>query len=119
MGDYHGVYLQTDVQHLEEVFQIFREMFHRIYGFERAKYITLPEVARVPLLKMTKVELELVLLTEKGQIRGGLSMVSKRDARATKPCVQCYYQVSQQCTSTLTTCTGGQCASRCQLREGG
>ena len=90
MGDYHDLYLRTDVLLLADVFETFRATSMKHYQLDPAYYFSLPGMAWDALLKKTKVELELLtdidmhLFFEKG-LRGGVSMVSKRFAKANNP----------------------------------
>ena len=83
----YNLYLKTDVILLSDVFENFRKLCKENYGVDPAWYFTTPGVARDAMLKMTKVELELItdtnmyLMIEKG-IRGGISQISKRYAKA-------------------------------------
>ena len=67
------------------------------YGLDPAHYLTLPGYSWDCLLKLTNVEQELLmdpdmyLFIEKG-LRGGISMVSHRHARANNPCMENYDQ---------------------------
>ncbi|BFZ23189.1 hypothetical protein BsWGS_26228 [Bradybaena similaris] len=95
LGDYHDVYLKTDILLLADIFETFRNTSMRNYGLDPAHYFTLPGLSWDALLKKTKVELELLtdldmhLFFERGK-RGGLSMVSKRYAEANNPLVGGY-----------------------------
>src|SRR5688572_9066692 len=90
MGDYHDLYLRTDVLLLADVFETFRATSMKHYQLDPAYYFSLPGMAWDALLKKTKVELELLtdidmhLFFERG-LRGGVSMVSKRFAKANNP----------------------------------
>ncbi|XP_033121232.1 uncharacterized protein LOC117120319 [Anneissia japonica] len=83
LGDYHDLYLKTDVLLLADVFQNFRATAYRVYGLDPCNYFTLPGFSWDALLSKTGVELELMtdldmhMMFEKG-IRGGISMVSHR-----------------------------------------
>ena len=55
LGDYHDIYLRTDVLLLADVFETFRNTSLQHYGLDPAHYFTAPVV-----MKMTKVELELL-----------------------------------------------------------
>ena len=95
LGDYSDLYCRTDVLLLADVFETFRKTCLRQYGLDPAHYNTAPGLSWDALLKKTGVGLELLtdydqhLFIEKG-IRGGISMVSKRHARAINPRVEGY-----------------------------
>ena len=95
LGDYHDLYLRTDVLLLADVFETFRKTCLQQYGLDPAHYYTSPGLSWDALLKKTGVELELLtdydqhLFIEKG-MRGGISMVSKRYAKANNPMVEGY-----------------------------
>ena len=95
MGDYHDLYLRTDVDLLADVFEEFRNICMQYYKLDPANYYTSPGLSWDALLKKTKVKLELLtdydmhLMVEKG-LRGGISMVSKRYAKANNPLVGGY-----------------------------
>ena len=83
LGDYHDLYLKTDVLLLADVFEIFRKTCMNQYGLDPAHYYSSPGLSWDALLKKTNVTLELLtdydmhLFIEKG-LRGGISMSSKR-----------------------------------------
>ena len=87
IGDYHDIYLRTDVLLLADVFENFRRTALSTYDLDPAHYYTLPGYSWDALLKSTNVSLELItdpdmyLFIENG-LRGGISMVSHRHARA-------------------------------------
>ncbi|KAL9955127.1 hypothetical protein ACROYT_G036413 [Oculina patagonica] len=93
LGDYHDLYVQTDVALLADVFENFRKICLEQYGLDPANYFTSPGLSWDALLKKTGVELELLtevdmhLFIERG-LRGGISMVSKRYAKANNPYVE-------------------------------
>ena len=93
MGDYHDLYLRTDVLLLADVFETFRKTSLQQYGLDPANYYSSPGLSWDALLKSTGVELELLtdydmhLFVEKG-LRGGISMASKRYAKANNPIVE-------------------------------
>ncbi|GBC38838.2 uncharacterized protein LOC114539626 [Rhizophagus irregularis DAOM 181602=DAOM 197198] len=66
MQDYHYIYLKTDVLLLADIFQNFQEMALKKYGLD---LIT---------------DQDMYMMVEQG-LRGGISMVSKRYARANNP----------------------------------
>ena len=87
LGEYHDLYLKTDVLLLADVFEEFRNICMENYSLDPAWYYTLPGLSWDALLKHSKVKLELLsdpdmlLMFEKG-IRGGISMISNRHGRA-------------------------------------
>ena len=95
LGDYHNLYVKTDVALLADVFENFRKLCLQQYGLDPAHYFTSPGLSWDALLKKTGVELELFtdhemhMFVERG-IRGGISMVSKRHAKANNPLVSDY-----------------------------
>ena len=95
LGDYTVLYCRTDVLLLADVFENFRKTCQKQYGLDPAHYYTSPGLSWDALLKKTGVSLELItdydqhLFIEKG-MRGGISMVSKRHARANNPAVEGY-----------------------------
>ena len=60
MSDYHDICLRTDVLLLADVFETFRSMSMQHCGFDPAHYFSAPGVSWDALLKITKVELELL-----------------------------------------------------------
>ena len=95
LGDYSDLYCCTDVLLLADVFKTFRRTCKKQYRLDPAQYYTSPGLSWDALLKKTGVELELFtdydqhLFIEKG-LRGGISMASKRHARANNPLVEGY-----------------------------
>ena len=95
MGEYCDLYCRTDVLLLADVFETFRKTCMGRYSLDPAHYYTSPGLSWDALLKKTGVELELLtdydqhLFIEKG-LRGGISMVSKRYAKANNPKVEGY-----------------------------
>ncbi|XP_021341715.1 uncharacterized protein LOC110442433 [Mizuhopecten yessoensis] len=89
-GEYHDLYLKTDVLLLADVFENFRSISLDYYKLDPAHYYSAPGFSWEAMLKMTGVELQLlddidmVLMVEKG-IRGGVSMISKKFAQANNP----------------------------------
>ena len=87
MGEYHDLYLKTDVLLLADVFEEFRKICMENYSLDPAWYYTSPGLSWDALLKYSKVQLELLsdldmlLLFEKG-IRGGVSMIPNRWGKA-------------------------------------
>ena len=87
LGEYHDLYLKTDVLLLADVFENFRDKCLNNNGLDPAHYYTTPGLAWDAALKMTKIELDLItdidmqLLFEKG-FRGGISYIAHRYAKA-------------------------------------
>jgi hypothetical protein len=94
--DYHNLYLTTDVLLLADIWENFREVCYKIYKLDVCYYYTSPGLSWDAFLKHTteeykkddkKFSIELIndmdiyLLFEKS-IRGGLSQISKRYAKA-------------------------------------
>ena len=77
MGEYHDLYLQTDILLLTDVFENFRKTCLTYYKLDPLHYITSPGLAWDAMLKMTGINLELItdvdmqLFIEKG-LRGGI-----------------------------------------------
>ena len=95
LGDYHNLYVETDMLQLADVFENFRKVCQDKYGLDPAHYYSAPGLSWDALLKKTGVELELLtdmdmhLMIERG-MRGGISMASKRHAKANNPRVEGY-----------------------------
>ena len=95
MREYHDLYLKTDVILLADVFENFRKIYNKNYNLDPAWYYTSPGLAWDAMLKNTEVELELLsdpnmyLMIENG-IRGGISTITKRYAKANNPYMEDY-----------------------------
>ena len=89
------MYVITGVLLLADVFENFRKMCKDKYGLYPAHYYSAPGLSWDALLKKTGVDLELLtdldmhLFIERG-MRGGISMASKRYAKAKNPLVEGY-----------------------------
>ena len=100
MGDYHDLYLKTNVLLLADVFEEFRNVSLENYSLDPAWYYTSPGLSWDALLKHSKINLELLndvdmlLLIEKG-IRGGTSMISNRYGKANNKYMEEKYDPSQ------------------------
>ena len=76
MGEYHDLYLKTDIILLENIIKEFRRVCMENYGLDLAHFHMAPGLAWKACLKKTKVRLELLLnmllMFERG-IRGGIT----------------------------------------------
>ena len=87
LGEFHDIYLKSDVLLLADVFEAFRRVCLENYGLDPAWYFTSSGLAWDAFSKSTRVKLELLteidmlLMFEKGT-RGVISMISKRFAEA-------------------------------------
>ena len=85
--EYLELYNISDVLLLADVFENFRNICLKNYGLDPVYYYTAPGLAWDAMLKMTKINLELLsdvdklLMVEKG-IRGGISIISNRYGEA-------------------------------------
>jgi len=91
MGEYHDLYLRSDVLLLADVWTAYCEKSIDVFGLDPTNYITLPGMAMDAMLRMTKAEpdtlqdLEMYNFCELG-IRGGICTTgSKRYAKANNP----------------------------------
>ena len=72
MGDYHDLYLKTDILLLADVLEKFTDMCLEYYGLYLCHYFSSPELSWDTILKMTKIGSELIsdidmyLFVEKG-----------------------------------------------------
>ena len=90
LGEYHDLYLKTDVILLANVFEAFRKVCLKNYGSDPAHFYTAPGLAWKACLKKTRIRLELLpdpdmlLMFERG-IRGGITQSVNRWAKANNP----------------------------------
>ena len=90
LGEYHDLYLKTDVILLANVFEAFRKVCLKNYGLDPAHFYTAPGLAWKACLKKTRIRLELLLdpdmllMFERG-IRGGITQSVNRWAKANNP----------------------------------
>ncbi|MDR3479071.1 MAG: endonuclease domain-containing protein, partial [Gammaproteobacteria bacterium] len=92
LGDYHDLYLRTDVLLLADVFENYRNIALKNFQLDPTYYVSLPSYAWDAMLWMTKVNIQ--LLTDKQSemfymieksIRGGISLICNREATANHP----------------------------------
>ena len=87
LGEYHDLYLKTDVLLLADVFKNFRKTCLNHYRLDPSHYMTSPGLSWDAMLKMTKINLDLIsdidmqLFIEKG-LRGGISYIAHRHGKA-------------------------------------
>ena len=103
--DYHNLYLTSDVLLLADIWGNFRKVCKRIYGLDSNYYYTAPGLSWDAFLKHTNehfmkvhgVPFEIDLITDidmylliENSIRGGLSQISKRYAKANNKYIEGY-----------------------------
>ena len=95
MGEYHDLYLKSDIPLLADVFENFRETCRENYGLDPTHYVTSPGLSWDAMLRMTGISLELItdidqqLFIEKG-MRGGISYTANGHARANNKYMKFY-----------------------------
>ena len=95
MGDYHDLYLQSDVLLLADVFENFRKTCLEYYKLDPCHYFTSPGLSWDAMLKMTDIKLELMTdidmfqFIEKG-MRGGISHIANRYGKANNKYMKTY-----------------------------
>ena len=95
MGEYHDLYLRSDILLLADVIENSRETCLEYYGLDPVHYVSSPGLAWDAMLKMTGINLELItdidkqLFIEKG-MRGGISYIAHRHARANNKYIKFY-----------------------------
>ena len=83
LGEYHDLYLKSDVLLLADVFENFRRVCKEYYKLDPAHYYSSPGLSWDACLKMTNIKMDLIsdidkyLFIEKG-IRGGISVITHR-----------------------------------------
>ena len=87
MGEYHNLYLKSDILLLADVFENFRKTCLQYYKLDPCHYFTSPGLSWDAMLKMTDIQLELMTdidmfqFIEKG-MRGGISYIANRYGKA-------------------------------------
>ena len=87
MGEYHNLYLKSDILLLADVFENFRKTCLQYYKLDPCHYFTSSGLSWDAMLKMTNIQLELMTdidmfqFIEKG-MRGGISYIANRYGKA-------------------------------------
>ena len=103
LGEYHDLYLKTDVLLLCDVFENFRKTCMLNYKLDPAHYFSAPGLSWDAMLRMTRVRLQLMQeremhdVIDKG-IRGGICCISKKHARANNRHIPDEYDASKPST---------------------
>ena len=101
LGQYHDLYLQTDVLLLTDVFENFRNKCLEDYNLDPAHYLTLPNFSWDAMLLKTGICLDLIYdeevykMVESG-LRGGMCQVSHRKAEANNKYMEDDYDKSKE-----------------------
>ena len=106
LGDYHDIYLKSDVLQLADVFENFRSVCLENYSLDPAHYYTAPGLSWDAMLLYINVEVELITdvdmyLMVENDIRGGISMISQKFAKASNPYLEDYEPNSSQTAKQL------------------
>ncbi|XP_068757392.1 uncharacterized protein [Montipora capricornis] len=95
MGEYHDLYLKSDILLLADVFENFRKTSLEYYKLDPCHYFTSPGLSWDAMLKMTNIKLELMTdvdmfqFIEKG-MRGGISYIANRYGKANNKYMKTY-----------------------------
>ena len=95
MGEYHDLYLKSDVLLLADVFENFRKTCLNYYKLDPCHYFSSPGLSWDAMLKMTNIKLELMTdidmfqFIEKG-MRGGISYIANRYGKANNKYIKDY-----------------------------
>ena len=87
LGNYHNLYLKSDILLLTDVFENFRKTCLQYYKLDPCHYFTSPGLSWDAMLKVTNIKLELLVdvemfqFIEKG-MRGGISYIANRYSKA-------------------------------------
>ena len=95
LGDYHDLYLKTDVLLLADVFEKFMSTCLDYYGLDLCHYFSSPGLSWDAMLNMTKTKLDLILdiimyLFIEKRMRGGICYIAKTHSKANNQYMECY-----------------------------
>ena len=101
MGEYHDLYLKTDVLLLTDVFENFRDMCLSYYGLDPVYYYTLPNFAFDAMLKLTGIEIDLAYDQEmyemiEAGLRGGMTQTTCKKVEANNKYMGSDYDSSKE-----------------------
>ena len=82
LGDYHDIYVQSDVLLLADVFENFRDQCLKIYDLDPAHYLTLQNLI---------TDQEILLMIQEG-VRGGITQVITKYSEANNKYMENYDQ---------------------------
>ena len=106
LGEYHDLYLKTDVLLLCDVFENFVNVCLEGYGLDPCHYFSSPGLSWDAMLKMTGIRLEKIndfdiyLFLDKG-MRGGVSCISKRYAKSEENTDIMYWDMNNLCGTVM------------------
>ena len=95
VGDYHDLYLKTNILLLANVFEKFVNTCLENYGLDPCHYFSNPGLSWDAMFKMTEIKLELIsdtdmyLFLEKG-MRGGFFYIAKRFSKTNNKYMKSY-----------------------------
>ena len=94
-GDYHDLYLKTDVLLVANVFEKFINTCLDYYGLHPCHYFSSVGLSWDAMLKMTGIKLDLISdidmhLSIEKEIRGDISYIAKRHSKANNKFMECY-----------------------------
>ena len=101
MGEYHDLYLKSDILLLADVFENFRRTCIEYYKLDPCHYFTSPGLSWDAMLKMTDIQLELMVdidmfqFIEKG-MRGGISYIANRYGKENNKYMKTYDKKAPQ-----------------------
>ena len=95
MGEYHDLYLKSDILLLADVFENFRKTCLEYYKLDPCHYFTSPGLSWDAMLKMTDIKLELMTDIDMFQfiekaMRGGVSYIASRYGKANNKYMKTY-----------------------------